>query len=380
MYLGTSLDKSYFSSLTYISLSPSCNHTSEVTPDMGGNVNGPSSTPNMGSNQVQLHSASRSSCDPQGVKRIYFPKMVLTLLKNPHAYKLDNKGGSPGTMLLMADTGATDHKLSEKSTFILYYPVVGLQVRMGNNSISLIHGYGSAIISLNEKKILIRDCLHVPNLKDSFCTVSVPISASMDVASLECTAWVSTCSFLHLSSKWTWQPPAIFTTLQLVIQRASQNSTTSNRRFHIRRQLLLHQQLLRLQPLLNRTTMTTTMIQATSHMCPIGLNAPLHRPQWQLTSTQSLQRHSPKASAKLLFPDTAPTGLSPPNNQPKRNASDCHVCMEEKDIIALLHKSDSSLPPIRPCDPRTHQVQNHTGWSNNYTASPGVNNFGIIST
>jgi hypothetical protein len=48
MYLGTSLDKPNSSSLAYISLSPSCNHTSGVTPDMGGGINDSSSTPNMG--------------------------------------------------------------------------------------------------------------------------------------------------------------------------------------------------------------------------------------------------------------------------------------------------------------------------------------------
>ncbi len=64
--------------------------------------------------------------------------------------------------------------------------------------------------------------------------------------------------------------------------------------------------------------------------------------------------------AKLLFPDTAPTGLSPPNNQPKHNSLDCLVCMEEKDIIALLHKSDSSPPPIRPCDtPNLSDTKSH---------------------
>jgi hypothetical protein len=51
--------------------------------------------------------------------------MVLTLLQNPHAYKLDNKGGGPGTTLLVADTGATDHMLPGKSAFISYYPVFG---------------------------------------------------------------------------------------------------------------------------------------------------------------------------------------------------------------------------------------------------------------
>ncbi len=165
IYLGTSLDKPNSSSLTYISLSPTCNHTSGVTPDMGGNVNGSSSTSNMGINQVQLHSVSHSSCDPQGVKMIYYPITVLTFLQYPHTYKLDNKGGSPSTMLLVADTGATDH-LPDKSAFISYYLVFGWQFRMGNNSFAPICGYGSATISLNGKKILIRDCLHFPDLRN----------------------------------------------------------------------------------------------------------------------------------------------------------------------------------------------------------------------
>jgi hypothetical protein len=118
MYSDTSSDKPNSSSLAYISLSPSCNHTSGVTPDMGGGVNDSSSTPDMGGNQVQVHSVSRSSCNPCGVKTIYLPKTVLTLLQNPHAYTLDNKGGGLGTALLVADTGATDHMLSNKSTFI----------------------------------------------------------------------------------------------------------------------------------------------------------------------------------------------------------------------------------------------------------------------
>ncbi len=37
---------------------------------------------------------------------------------------------------------------------------------MGNNSFAPILGYGSAIISLNGKKVLIRDCLHVPDLRN----------------------------------------------------------------------------------------------------------------------------------------------------------------------------------------------------------------------
>jgi hypothetical protein len=37
---------------------------------------------------------------------------------------------------------------------------------MGNNSFAPIRGYSTAIISLNRKKILIRDCLHIPDLRN----------------------------------------------------------------------------------------------------------------------------------------------------------------------------------------------------------------------
>ncbi len=128
------------------------------------------------------------------------------------------------------------------------------------------------------------------------CTASMPISTSMDVASLECTAWVSTCSFLCSSLKWARQLTDTFTMLQSVVKRASQNSTTYNQHSHQRCRLWPHWRFLCLQPLLNRMTTTTTMILTASLTCLIGLNAPHHRPQQQLTSTRSLQRHPQRAS------------------------------------------------------------------------------------
>jgi hypothetical protein len=56
---------------------------------------------------------------------IYLPKMVLTLIQNPHAYESDNKGEGPGKMLLVADTGAIDSMIHNKSAFISYCPVFG---------------------------------------------------------------------------------------------------------------------------------------------------------------------------------------------------------------------------------------------------------------
>ena len=111
--------------------------------------------------------ASCSAMNPQGVNTIYLPKMVLSLLTNPPTKSNSNIGLRSSltcTSLVIADTGATDHMLPDKYAFISYYPVTGRQVRMGNTSFAIINGYGTAGISLNGKKILIHDCLQVPDL------------------------------------------------------------------------------------------------------------------------------------------------------------------------------------------------------------------------
>ena len=66
----------------------------------------------------------------------------------------------------MADSGATDHMIPDRSAFISYRRVHDLRVRMGNKSYAPVLGKGTAIIALNGKKVLIRDCLHVPDLRN----------------------------------------------------------------------------------------------------------------------------------------------------------------------------------------------------------------------
>jgi hypothetical protein len=56
---------------------------------------------------------------------------------------------------------------------------------MGNNSFAPILGVGSVIISLNGKKVLIRDCLHVPELRQPLFTALVLINVSKVVDSWE---------------------------------------------------------------------------------------------------------------------------------------------------------------------------------------------------
>ena len=98
---------------------------------------------------------------------IYLPKTVLSLLANPPArpsVSPTRGSSSTRTSLVVADTGATNHMLPDKSAFISYHIITGRRVRMGNNSFAPIAGHGTAIVSLNGKKILIRDCLHIPDL------------------------------------------------------------------------------------------------------------------------------------------------------------------------------------------------------------------------
>jgi hypothetical protein len=66
--------------------------------------------------------------------------------------------------LVVVDTGATDHMLPDKSAFISYKRVVGLSVRMGNNSFVPVLGCGTAVFSLNDKRLLVQNALHVPGL------------------------------------------------------------------------------------------------------------------------------------------------------------------------------------------------------------------------
>jgi hypothetical protein len=136
------------------SLYPHASHaTAETTEDTHPPANPPTATTSC------RHSTS--SMDPTGVCMVQLPKRVIALLNNPPAHSIAFLSTKlcPCTSLLIADTGATDHMIPNKSAFISYRPVTGCHVRMGSNSFAPILGTGSAVIALNGKSILIRDCL-----------------------------------------------------------------------------------------------------------------------------------------------------------------------------------------------------------------------------
>ena len=67
--------------------------------------------------------------------------------------------------LTIADTGATDHMFPDRSAFISYHKSSHIRVRLGNNTFTPVLGTGTAIISLNGKRVLVRNALHVPGLR-----------------------------------------------------------------------------------------------------------------------------------------------------------------------------------------------------------------------
>ena len=67
-----------------------------------------------------------------------------------------------------ADSGATDHMIPDYSAFISYRPSLDSDdnVILGDDTTARIAGRGTAVISLNGKRILLRNALHVPTMKN----------------------------------------------------------------------------------------------------------------------------------------------------------------------------------------------------------------------
>ena len=69
-------------------------------------------------------------------------------------------------MKAVADSGATEHMLPDIMTFISYHHFPSKRfVRMGNDSLAEIEGYGTAAFSLNCKHIVLHNVLRVPALR-----------------------------------------------------------------------------------------------------------------------------------------------------------------------------------------------------------------------
>jgi hypothetical protein len=154
-----------------------CNVTIDPPSCTDGHLLGDTCTTNL----WHPSAASRSTREPQGVNTIYLPKTILALLNNPPSPSTIHFQGSTNKCmsLLVADTGATNHMLPDKSAFISYYPVSGRRVRMGSKSFAPIVGHSPVVITLNGKKILIRECLHVPDLRNPLYSLRAAVADSL---------------------------------------------------------------------------------------------------------------------------------------------------------------------------------------------------------
>jgi hypothetical protein len=76
--------------------------------------------------------------------------------------------------------------------------------------------------------------------------------------------------------------------------------------------------------------------------------------------TKSLKDMNSEDLAKLLFNAKAPSAPSILDAESKRKAPVPLTCIDKKVIMAQLHQSDTSPPPIRPCDtPNPSNIKSH---------------------
>jgi hypothetical protein len=126
---------------------------------VGGKQKPGAPNPSSRSPAAALVATDKEDGDPLLVDIVLSPGLVLALLK-----AISPDDSIAGLWLVMADTGATDHMVPDRSAFISYKAVCNLRVWMGNNSYAPILGQGTAIILLNGQCFLIWNVPHVPAL------------------------------------------------------------------------------------------------------------------------------------------------------------------------------------------------------------------------
>ena len=299
---------------------------------------------------------SHTSRDPKGVNTVYLPKTVLALLQNPPRHLLvhfQQATHSTRMSLLVADTGATDHMLPDKAAFISYYPVSGRRVRMGNNSFAPIAGHGSAIISLNGKKILIRDCLHVPDLRNPLyslqahqrqrgCGFIGMSGLGMHVFFPSFIIEVDTTTDCHLLYEPIGRTACLadldYVQPKYLVDKSASSSATALST--------------RLPAMIEPDDDPNNLPNFAAHW-PKRPPSPVHPPiDMSLlppsTYTKSLKDLDREELIQRLYLVEHP--VPPSISDAKRRSPAPLDCMEREEILILLHHPNTSPPAIRPCD------------------------------
>ena len=287
------------------------------------------------------HSSCRRSTsltNTQGVSTVRLPKLVLALLDNPPAHSTAFPPARHGTSepsLIVADTGATDHMLPEKSAFISYRPVTGRRVRMGNNSFAPIVGCGSAVIAINGRRILIRECLHVPALRNP-------------LYSLRAHQRQYGCGFIGM------QGLGMFVFFPSFIVEVN-TTTDCHLSYSAVGRACTMSALDYVQPIQSHGAAATASVPSPT---PVLVEDDVVE--------DDVEGSDPPDDDSDITPDLLPTYAShwpkkpPPTPSPTaQNPVSAHhpnrsslplECMSDEDIVAALHHPNTRLPPVRPCD------------------------------
>ncbi len=387
-----------------ISSYPSASHTTANDPTFSSTSAG---NPDLGILSPSTSCRHYTSIDHKGVKTIQLQKLVLALLANPpaHSTAFAFLKSWPASSLLVADMGATDHMIPHKLAFISYKPATGRRVRMGNNSFAPILGTGSAIISINGKLILTRNCLHVPALRnplyslcahqrqhrcghigmhqlgmfvffpsfiikvntDTDCHLSYePIGRSASIAKLD---YVQPIQAPSPSASTT---VAMTPSAPAVVKDEDDND-------NVMRTYAAHWP--------KRPSAPPTPPFNMSLIPPLALLTRLRD-----LDHDNLTRHIYSLEhATVSTPDSHDNNSTPPADTTKVQSAPKELdCMSESEIQAYLHHPESRFPPIRPCDTLNasdsktvftpEELHRLTGcrWFRNYQHIISTSNGGIL--
>ncbi len=295
------------------------------------------------------------------------PSLLTQLAASPIAAPLTTGG------LAVADTGATDHMLPDRSCFISYKSVVSLSVRMGNNSFVPVLGRGSAIFALNGKRILVRNMLHVPGLavplhslrthvtqrgcgffgtQDSGFLVYFPsFVLSVDTAVNCYVSFTPLGTSAPLHALDFLQPRCAPSTYLVTPVPAVSNATPSQF----------------LPTLIERVDNDDNVLPDGAPSPPSRSPVDLSDISWQLHHLTSMVDNFTSASPSLVDPpvptpspsvDVSPTFPVVDDESPSRLLS----TMSPTEIANLLYREGSLFPSVRPCD-TANGSDTKTHWS-----------------
>ncbi len=266
----------------------------------------------------------------------------------------------------MTDTGATDHMVPDRSAFISYKAIRNLRVCMGNNSFAPVLGRGTAIISLNGQRILIRHVLHVPalwvplySLRAHLCQRGCGFVGSHDtgmhVYFPGLVLSVDTSTDCHL----TYKPlgkSAPLSTLHYVqpccppTMYPDENSAFWATTVSPAPVLVVENDdgLVALDPVSPQLGVLPT-VESPSFRSVVPKRGPVTKaPPFSADDIASISQHLKLLSDCLSGLADSPSPVSPPAPEPV--APKLLSSLSPDEVVWLVHRPGSSPPPVRPCN------------------------------